>query len=55
MQTKRIAVYVAIYSTRLPYLDVRDTSQWIPRQSDDRHTTYHDNSRTLQWNCNVRL
>ena len=25
------------------------------RQTTDRQTTYHDNSRTLQWNCNVRL
>jgi len=25
------------------------------RQADSRQTTYHDNSRTLQWNCNVQL
>ena len=25
------------------------------RRTNTRQTTYHDNSRTLQWNCNVRL
>ena len=27
----------------------------VYRQTTDRQTTYHDNSRTLQRNCNVRL
>jgi len=30
-------------------------SQYTPVTDDDRQTTYHDNSRTLQCNCNVRL
>jgi len=33
---------------------VRDRA-FFCHNTEDRQTTYHDNNRTMQWNCNVRL
>jgi len=40
-----------------PYLGLspRHRRQTDRRQTIDRQTTYHGNSRILHWNCNVRL
>jgi len=41
--------------TALSYLQLFCHSASTSHTTDDRQTTYHDNSRTLQWNWNVRL
>jgi len=43
-----------MWKTRDPNFSGLVTVRSRHRQTD-RQTTYHENSRTLQWNCNVRL
>jgi len=37
------------------FVTIHSRYRWTCRQTDKRQTTYYDNSRTLLWNCNVRL